>query len=129
MKISEHYEEVPIPYCDTCKILRLRAGRGKREYEIPETYDREQDYYTLELMAKSYEILKFLERGQIKALKSLTDDPLHQSFIDLKRTMQLFLLNDLMSKYDDDETKIGDELKEIRGKIHTVQRLLKKKEE
>lgn len=30
-----------------------------------------------------------------------------------------------MSKYDDDETKIADEFKEIKGKIHIVQKLMK----
>ena len=124
---SEHYKEVHIPYCDACKILRLRAGRGHKEYEIPEDYETEQDYYTLELQSKAYEVLNFLKRGQLKALKSLTNDTLHQSFIDLKRTMQLFLLNDLLKKYDEDETKIFDELKDIKGKIHIVQKLLKEK--
>ncbi len=99
IKRGVFFERNHIPYCDSHKIPRLKAGRGNRYYTIPMHYSEDQHFFNKEIHSGVKSFIRNMEKGKSKDfLLNDTQKKVRDAYLPIYDDIKKYILNDNLDK-------------------------------
>lgn len=99
LKRDIFFEKVHIPYCNSHKVPRLRAGRGNKYYTVPMHYSEDQYFFNKEIHSEAISLIRKLKKGKSKDfLLTDTQEKIRDAYLPIYDDVKTYILNDHLVK-------------------------------